>query len=277
MPAPVHSRTVFYVSDGTGITAEMLGHSLIAQFESIRFRQVRIPFVNSTAKARDCLRQFRLAREADGARPIVMATVISAKVLETLRTEDTLFFDLFEHFLGPLEAELGAASTHTVGRGHGITSTPDYMRRIDAVNFALAHDDGVSDEDLANADVILVGVSRSGKTPTSLYLAMQFGLKVANYPLIPEDFERMCLPKALDRFRHKLFGLTIGAERLHQIRSERRPGSRYACLENCRYEIEQALRLMRREGIRALDSTRKSIEEIAATIMQDARLERAGF
>jgi len=275
--AAAHSRTVFYVSDGTGITAEMLGHSLIAQFESIRFRQVRIPFVNSPAKARDCLRQFKAAHETDGARPIVMTTVISDKILEILRPADTLFFDLFEHFLGPLEAELGAASTHSVGRGHGITSTSDYMRRIDAVNFALAHDDGVSDEDLANADVILVGVSRSGKTPTSLYLAMQFGIKVANYPLIPEDFERMALPQALKRFRQKLFGLTIGIERLHQIRSERRRGSRYASIENCRYEIEEALRLMRREGIHALDSTRKSIEEIAATILQDAHLERSTF
>lgn len=271
------SRTVFYVSDGTGITAEMLGHSLVAQFGSIRFRQVRIPFVNSVAKARECLKQLHAAREADGVRPIVMTTILSARVLEVLRSADALFFDLFEHFIGPLEAELGTASTHTVGRGHGMTNTPDYMRRIDAVNFALAHDDGVSDEDLENADVILVGVSRSGKTPTSLYLAMQFGIKVANYPLIPEDFERMCLPRVLNRFRPKLFGLTIGAERLHQIRNERRRGSRYAALENCRYEIEQALRLMRREAIPVLDSTRKSIEEIAATIMQDARLERSVF
>jgi hypothetical protein len=151
------------------------------------------------------------------------------------------------------------------------------MYRIEAINFTLAHDDGVSDVDLEEADIILVGVSRSGKTPTSIYLAMQFGVKSANYPLIPEDFERNKLPGDLHRFRDKLFGLTISAERLHQIRSERRPDSRYASLANCRYEIEQAQKLMRREGIRWLDSTTKSIEEIAATIMQDTKVEGRVF
>jgi [pyruvate, water dikinase]-phosphate phosphotransferase / [pyruvate, water dikinase] kinase len=270
-------RTVYYVSDGTGITAEMLGHSLLVQFEAVRFRQIRMPFVDSVRKAREVLRNIHAARTAGTPRPILVTTVVNPEVVKVLHGADALLFDLFERFIGPLEAELGVKSTHMVGRSHGIVNNQSYMHRIEAVNFAMSHDDGVSDSDLENADVILVGVSRSGKTPTSLYLALQFGIKAANYPLIPEDFERMRLPEALYKYRKKLFGLSIAAERLHQIRHERRPDSRYSSLDNCRYEIDQAQKLMRREGIRWLDSTRKSIEEIAATIMQEARLNRQGF
>lgn len=265
-------RTVYYVSDGTGITAEMLGHSLLVQFEAVRFRQIRMPFVDTVRKAREVLRNIHAARTADTPRPILITTVVNPEVVKVLHGADALLFDLFERFIGPLEAELGVKSTHMVGRSHGIVNNQSYMHRIEAVNFAMSHDDGVSDSDLENADVILVGVSRSGKTPTSLYLALQFGIKAANYPLIPEDFERMRLPEALYKYRKKLFGLSIAAERLHQIRHERRPDSRYSSLDNCRYEIDQAQKLMRREGIRWLDSTRKSIEEIAATIMQVTHL-----
>ena len=125
--------------------------------------------------------------------------------------------------------------------------------------------------------MILVGVSRSGKTPTSLYLAMQHGLKVANYPLIPEDFERRQLPPALVPHRKKIFGLTIDPQRLSQIRNERRPGSKYADLANCRYEVSEAEAMMRRSGIRWLSSTTKSIEEIATTILQEVRPERLAY
>jgi regulator of PEP synthase PpsR (kinase-PPPase family) len=272
-----HSRTVFFISDGTGITAETLGHSLLTQFESIRFRQVRIPFVSSLGKAKDCLWQIRQAAEEDGIRPIVVTTLVDANVGKVLREADALFLDFFEAFIVPLEEELGAKSTHTIGRSHGQPSSQDYTNRIEAVNFTLAHDDGASDKGLDKAEVILIGVSRSGKTPTSLYLALQFGIRAANYPLIPEDFERNRLPDALCKHRAKLFGLTIAPERLHKIRHERRPDSRYASLENCRYEIGEAQKLMLREEIRWLDSTTKSIEEIAATIMQEVKLDRHVF
>jgi regulator of PEP synthase PpsR (kinase-PPPase family) len=268
------TRTVFFISDGTGITAETLGHSLLAQFPDVRFRQVRIPFVDSLDKGIDCANQIRETAERDGVRPVVINTLVNAETVSCIRKADAFFIDLLEKFIEPLERELGHSSTHTVGRFHGIADSLNYMSRIDAINFTMAHDDGVSDKELALADVILVGVSRSGKTPTSLYLAMQFGVKAANYPLIPEDFERNKLPGELHRYRPKLFGLTISPERLCQIRQERRPNSRYASLENCRYEIEAAQRLMRRENIRWLDSTTKSIEEIAATILQDVRLNK---
>ena len=270
-------RTVFFISDGTGITAETLGHSLLTQFEGIDFRQIRIPFVSSLDKAKNCLWQIHQAAEEDGIRPIVITTLVDANVCKVLREAEALFLDFFEAFIVPLEYELGIKSTHTIGRSHGQPSSKDYTNRIEAVNFTLAHDDGASDKGLDKAEVILVGVSRSGKTPTSLYLALQFGIRAANYQLIPEDFERNRLPDVLHKHSAKLFGLTIAAERLHRIRHERRPDSRYASLENCRYEIGEAQKLMQREGIRWLDSTTKSIEEIAATIMQDVKLDRHVF
>ncbi|NMF97377.1 kinase/pyrophosphorylase [Aromatoleum toluolicum] len=272
------TRTVFFISDGTGITAETLGHSLLAQFPDANLRQVRIPFVDDLDKALDAARQIREAREADGVRPIVFSTLVNPQPESGLLDADALFVDLFDQFIVPLEAELGQRSTHTVGRFHGIAESQDYKARIEAINFAMAHDDGISsDGELADADVILVGVSRSGKTPTSLYLAMQFGVKAANYPLIPEDFERNKLPGELHRHRAKLFGLTIAAERLSQIRQERRPNSRYAAIENCRFEIDAAQKLMRRENIPWLDSTTKSIEEISATILQAVRLNKPAY
>ncbi|MBL8445345.1 MAG: kinase/pyrophosphorylase [Zoogloeaceae bacterium] len=271
-------RCVFFISDGTGITSETLGHSLLAQFPGARLRQVRIPFVDNLDKAIEVSNQIREAARRDGVRPIVFSTLVSREIIAATRDADALFIDLFEQFIGPLETELGVRSTHTVGRFHGIADSSDYKARIEAINFAMTHDDGVSTNgELSDADVVLVGVSRSGKTPTSLYLAMQFGVKAANYPLIPEDFERNKLPGELHNFRKKLFGLTIAPERLVQIRQERRPDSRYASLENCRYEIEAAQKLMRRENIPWLDSTTKSIEEISAVILQAVRLKNPGY
>ncbi len=179
--------------------------------------------------------------------------------------------DLIQTFVSPLEQELGVKSTHTIGRSHNIADSEEYKNRIEAINFSLAHDDGQSNKNLSTADVILVGVSRSGKTPTSLYLAMQYGIKAANYPLIPDDFERGKLPSVLPEFKSKMFGLSIAPERLSEIRNERRPGSKYASIENCRYEINEAEAMMKREGIRWLSSTAKSIEEISTTILQEIK------
>ena len=271
---PNKHRTIFFVSDGTGITAEMLGHSLLSQFEDIKFNQETIPFVDSAEKAQVALERIAQAAGLGNGRPIVFTSLVNNTVRASLRGADALVLDFFETFIDPLEHELGQKSTHTIGRSHSATDKKEYQHRIEAVNFALAHDDGQSNRELAKADVILVGVSRSGKTPTSLYLALQFGVRAANYPLIPEDFERNSLPASLLPFRDKLFGLTIIAERLAEIRKERRPNSEYAELLNCRREVEQAETLMRREGIRWLNSTTKSIEEISTTILQEIGLQR---
>jgi [pyruvate, water dikinase]-phosphate phosphotransferase / [pyruvate, water dikinase] kinase len=267
-------RTVFFVSDGTGITAQMLGHSLLTQFEGVEFNQVTLPFVDSAEKAEECLA--RIAAEgANGAsQPVVFSTLVNQEVRSVLRKANVLFLDFFETFIDPLEAGLGVKSSHTIGRSHSAMDKKEYHQRIEAINFAMAHDDGASHRELSQADVILIGVSRSGKTPTSLYLALQFGVKAANYPLIPEDFQRAKLPEALRPQKQKLFGLTIAPERLHEIRKERRPDSRYAALDNCRYEVEEAETLMRREGIHSINSTTKSIEEIATTILRELRIHR---
>jgi len=228
-------------------------------------------------KAQACVSRIDEASAAGNGRPVVFTTLVNAEIRETIRKANAFVLDFFESFLDPLEAEFGAKSTHTVGRSHSTRDAKGYTHRIDAINFALAHDDGASSRDLGTADVILVGVSRSGKTPTSLYLSLQFGIRAANCPLIPEDFDRMSLPTALQSYRGKLFGLSIAPERLREIRNERRPNSKYADLENCRYEVQQAEKLMSREGIRWANSTTKSIEEIATTIMQEFKLERRGY
>lgn len=271
MPNPI-KRTVFFVSDGTGLTAEALGHSLLTQFENVEFRQIRIPFLDSNEKARDALHRINEQGEKDGIRPILFTTLVNRELADIIHQADAFSLSYFDSFLAPLEVELGVKSSHTVGRSHGTAESSEYKKRIEAINYTLAHDDGITDRDLEEADVILVAVSRCGKTPTSLYLAMQFGLKAANFPLIPEDFDRGRLPGTLEKHRSKLFGLTIQPERLHQIREERRAGSKYASLPNCRYEIAEAEKMMRREGIRWLDSSKKSIEEISATILQELNL-----
>ena len=267
-------RTVFFVSDGTGITAEMLGHSLLTQFEGVQFAQVTLPFIDSVIRAEECLDQIEREAVRDNSQPIVFATLVNSELRAVIKRANALVFDFFETFIDPLEAGLGVPSTHTIGRSHSALDKPSYHRRMEAINFSMAHDDGASHPDLGQADVILVGVSRSGKTPTCLYLALQFGVKAANCPLIPEDFARGKLPEALRGQKAKIFGLTIGAERLHEIRQQRRPDSQYAALANCREEVQSAEAMMRREGIRSLDSTAKSIEEIATTILREFRIER---
>ena len=267
-------RTVVYLSDGTAITAETFGKAIMAQFD-MPARQVRVPFVDTLEKADKVIAQINAVHEKDGVRPVVFMTLVNNEIVKRINEAcNAMVMDMFSMFINPLEAEFGVKSHHRVGRFSDVSKSDTYRARIDAINYSLMHDDGQTSRDLSQADVILIGVSRSGKTPTSLYLAMQHGLKVANYPLIPEDFERMQLPPALQPFKSKLFGLTIQPERLSEIRNERRPNSRYADLANCRAEVAAAEAMMRRTGVRWLSTTTKSIEEIATTILQELALEQ---
>jgi regulator of PEP synthase PpsR (kinase-PPPase family) len=268
-------RTVFFVSDGTGITAETFGNSILNQFPT-QPRHVRRPFIDSMAKAHQVVAEINDTAAREGKRPVVFITLVDDAV-RSIVTGDTcraLVLDMFRTFVEPLEEEFGVKSNHRVGRFSNASQSQEYHDRIEAINFSLAHDDGQSSRNLDDADVILLGVSRSGKTPTSLYLAMQHGIKAANCPLIPEDFERGRLPTPLLPFLRKCFGLTIDPARLAQIRHERRPGSVYASLDNCRYEVREAETMMRRAEIAWLSSTHKSIEEIATTILRDLRPDR---
>ncbi len=268
-------RTVFFLSDRTGITAEMLGNSLLTQFDDIRFKRVTIPFVDSPDKVDAAVRQVNETADREGRRPIVISSVVDEAMSEIIRRDArALTLDFFGVFIQPLEAELGTKSSHAAGKSHGIADSHEYFARMEAINFTQAHDDGVSTRDLSKAQVILVGVSRCGKTPTSLYLALQFGIRAANFPLTPDDFADRKLPASVQPWRSKLFGLTIQAERLRQIREERRPDSAYASLDNCRYEVREAEAMMVRERIPMLNTTTKSIEEIATTIIHQAKVER---
>lgn len=268
------NRTAFFVSDRTGITAEMLGHSLLTQFEHVSFTEITLPFVDSAEKARDTARQIDQTAATDGSRPLVFSTLVDKDLSGIIQGANGFYIDCFQVFISPMETELGVKSSHTVGRSHSVRNNNSYFNRIEAVNFALSHDDGQTTKELDEADVILVGVSRCGKTPTCLYMALQFGIRAANYPLIPEDFEAKKLPSALKDHRKKMFGLTIRADRLQRIRHERRPGSTYSSMENCEYEIREAEIMMRAEGISILDTSTKSIEELATTILQKANLHR---
>ena len=272
----MHTRTVFVISDGTGITAETFGTALMAQFD-ITPRIVRIPFVDTVDKAHQAVRQINHSGEVEGKNPIVFSTLVNPDVVAVITAHcNGLLMDMFGTFVQPLEDELGLKSQHRVGRFSDISQSKEYLNRMEAINYTLAHDDGQTHADLSGADVVLIGVSRSGKTPTSLYLAMQFGLKVANYPLIPEDFDRKQLPPVLEPIRKKLFGLTIDPQRLSDIRNERRPNSRYASLQNCRHEVAEAEAMMRRAGVQWLSSTHKSIEEISTTVLQQVLPQRLG-
>ena len=270
-------RTAFFISDGTGITAETFANAILAQFE-IKPHRIRMPFIDSVDKAHQAVHQINHCAKVDGSRPLVFTTVVNMEVLAVLKSDcKGMLIDMFGTFIAPIEAELGIKSNHRVGRFSDVTRSKEYHDRIEAINFTLAHDDGQTHVDLANSDLILIGVSRSGKTPTSLYLAMQFGLKVSNYPLIPEDFERRQLPPALVPYKKKLFGLTINPERLSEIRHERKANSRYASLVNCRYEVSEAEAMMRRAGVRWLSTTSKSIEEISTIILQEIKPERLDY
>ncbi len=265
-------RTVFFVSDGTAITAETFGHSLLTQFSGIEFRQVRLPFVDTPSKARDAVSLIERAADSRD-RPIVFSTIVDPEVGSIVAEAEANVFDMFRTFIGPLEEVLGVSRSAQVGQAHGMGDSSSYEDRMEATNYALTHDDGISKR-LESADVILVGVSRSGKTPTCLYLALHYGVKAANYPLTEEDLEQNRLPGFLREHKNKLFGLTINPDRLSQIRENRRPGSRYASLKQCRYEVEAAEAMLRTEGVRMLSSTDSSIEELASRILLDLGLER---
>jgi len=273
----MHTRTVFFISDGTGITAETFGNSILSQF-AIKPRHLRRPFIDTPDKAHQVVREINHTAEHDGRKPIVFITLVNTEILSIVKDHaQGLVLDMFNTFIEPLEAEFGITSNHRIGRFSDVSESQEYTDRIESINFALAHDDGQSAKNLAEADVILVGVSRSGKTPTSLYLAMQHGIKAANYPLIPEDFERGKLPSTLMPFKAKCFGLTIDPDRLARIRNERRPNSKYASIDNCRYEVREGEMMMKKEGIAWLSSTHKSIEEIATTILRDLRPDRLAY
>ena len=266
-------RAVFFVSDSTGITAEAIGRGVLAQFEEVEFSERTLPFVDDAAKAAAAADDIRAAAKEYGARAIVFCTFVSDALATIVRESGALTMDCLDAFTPHLESELKIQSAHRLGRLHS-SHGRDYQRRIDALNFTMNHDDGASVKNLARADIILIGVSRSGKTPTSLYLALHYGIFTANYPLVDEDLSSPQLPEPLRPFAAKLHALTINPRRLSAIRQQRRPDSKYADIENCEKEVRAAELIFSGNDIVCLDVTRRSVEELASKILQEANLIR---
>ena len=267
-------RAVFFLSDQTGVTAETLGHSLITQFPGQHFRQVTLPFIDSEDKAREAVDKINLAGQGSDVKPVVFSTLVQPNLRAIVRESDGLHLDIFDAFLSPLAAEFDEKPTYASGGAHGMSDIDAYMKRIEATNFALANDDGGISRDYDVADVILVGVSRSGKTPTCLYLALQYGVYAANYPLTEDELETCTLPDILLDQKKKLYGLTIEPQRLQQIRKERRPLGNYSTAQQVSFELRAAETIFRRFKIPYVDTTKFSIEEISSRILDSTGVER---
>lgn len=268
-------RYAFILSDGTGITAENLANSLLNQFEQISFEKITLPYIDTVIKAREVAEKINRCYEETSIKPLVFMTLLHPEIVQILKCSQARVFDLFNTFLGPLEHELEEKSSYHVGRTHGVANPQAYIHRIEAIEYAMAHDDGIRIQGFNKAEVILVGVSRCGKTPSCIYLALHFGVIAANYPLTDDDLLSPALPASLKPYRQKLFGLTIEPHRLHDIRTARRPQSQYASLQQCKKEIKLVESLFQQEKIPYLDSTYYSIEEITTKILSIMKIKRA--
>ena len=261
-------RTVYFVSESTGITAGTVGSSLLSQFPQLEFKRFHMPFINTTEKAEELVCEFAAVASAQGHKPLVFATMPDKAINAILAAAPCHYYEFFAGYLEKISRDIGVTPEHGSGLSHGLVNSEHYDTRMDTVNFALSHDDAMVTASLHQAEVILVGVSRSGKTPTSLYLALHFGIKVGNYPLTEDDFAGDDLPEVLVKNKDRLIGLTIEPQRLCEVREKRRPGSGYASLRTCQSEVKMALALFSKYRLNVLDTTTKSIEELASQIVR---------
>lgn len=272
-----NSRPVFFVSNSTGITVETLGRSLLYQFSSIQFESHSLRFVDTTEKADEAVTIINKFASETGLRPIILSTLIKPGLRDILATAQGLYLDIFDTFIAPIEEEIGCEAKLGMGRVHGIVDDEYYSERIEAVNYSMKTDDGVGAREYSQADVILTGASRTGKTPTSLYLAMHYGLKAANYPIVDEELDVHFLPVPLRDYKEKTFGLLVTPERLQNIRTKRRPDSQYSSLSQCQYEIRQTESLFQQENIPYFDVSSMSIEEISSNIINMIKISSRTF
>ena len=267
---------MFFISDSTGITVESLGQSLFTQFPDIKFEKEVFPFVSEKKEAERVISYIQEKATKNLSSPIVFTSLADESIKNLFVSNGIVVLDIFSTFIPAMESHLGSHATHAIGETHGVGSTTVYIKRIDALNFALSHDDGMKIDDIEQADIILTGVSRSGKTPTCLYLAMHYNLKVANYPLADSDFDNSFLPTILSQAHGRVFGLTIAPQQLCKIREERKPNSRYASYEQCVFEVEKAEAIFKNSKLPYIDTSSISIEEIATTIIQRMNLKPQG-
>ncbi|MEI5676097.1 MULTISPECIES: pyruvate, water dikinase regulatory protein [unclassified Nocardioides] len=268
---------VFFLSDSTGISAETMGNALLIQFPDTRFERTLIPFIHTVDDARRVVAQ--LDEAMDGPiTPLVFCTAATDEVRAELHQTRAPLIDFFEMHMAKVETIIGQQGVREAARLHGVGDIKRYNSRMAAVEFTIEHDDGQSLRALEKSDVILLAPSRCGKTPTSMYLALQHGLFVANYPLVDEDLEADDLPEPVQPYLERCFGLVTTVDRLSRVRNERRPNSRYASPEQCRWELRRAGELFKAHRLPVIDSSAKSVEEISALILQtlksDARSRR---
>lgn len=265
----------FFLSDGTGITAETLGNTLITQFPEQHFERHTVPFIVTEERARQVAARID-AVAASGRMPVVFSTVVDPDIRDVLAGSQGFFVDLFGTHLPQLETALHARANLQPGRAHGLGDAIRYQTRMAAVEYAMEHDDGQSIRALERADLILIAPSRCGKTPTTMYLALQHGIRVANFPLVDEDFERRALPTPVAPHLRKCFGLTSQPLRLSQVRQERRPSTVYSSLTQCSWELRNAEEMYALNGIPHVNSASMSVEEISATILERMELDEVG-
>ena len=268
-------RKVFYISDGTAITAEVFGHAVLSQFP-VEFDALTIPFVETEAKAQRIKAQIDDCFITTGERPLVFHSIVKPEIRDIIYSSEGIDYDFLNTFVAPLEKQLGMKASPVVHRTHG-KANEGYEARIDAINYTMDNDDGQTLKNIDQADLVLLGVSRCGKTPSSLYLSMQFGIKAANYPFVEDDMDNLKLPDALKRNKKKLFGLTIDPVRLHEIRQSRMENSRYSSLRQCRIEVKEVEMMYKRERIPFVDTTNHSVEEISTKILDVTGLKRHMF
>ncbi len=272
-----NTRVVFFVSNSTGITIETLGRSLLYQFTLTEFESHSLRFVDTVEKAKKAVQRINQVTDKSGLRPIILSTLVKPELREILATAEGLYLDVFDMFITSIEKEIGYEAKLSMGRVHGIGNDEFYNERMDAVNFTLKTDDGVGVKTYSQADIILIGASRTGKTPTSLYLALHYGLKAANYPIVDAELDSLSLPRLLNSYQNKLFGLIVTPEQLHRIRTKRRADSTYSSLSQCQYEIRQTEALFQQQNIPYFDVSSMSIEEVSSNIMDNLKLEAGKF
>ena len=254
------------ISDATGETLSAVAKAAIVQYSQVR----SIEHVHSLVRTKRQLD--RVLQEIESAPGIVLYTIVNTELAEILEEHCQALqvpcVPVLATIMQVFESYLGAPSTPTVGGQHVLDA--EYFRRIDALNFTMAHDDGRLPEDLNDADIVVIGISRTSKTPTSIYLA-QRGFKTTNVPLIPSIPLPPQLEQAKDVF---VVGLVASADRISQVRRNRvlaladRDLSEYVDRDMIEEEIAFTRRLCSRNGWPVIDVTRRSIEETAAAILK---------
>jgi len=258
-------QDVYYVSGSTAILAEDMGKALLAQFQGILFREEKIPFIHTPEDAHKALEH--ILQQSEGNPPLVFCTIMDQATRDVFNCPQVRFFDIFLNTLELLEQALGTPALREPGYSRHFTLSR-MNKRVDAIHFSLEHDDGTRPAEYDEAEIILVGVSRSGKTPASIYLATHMELKSANFPLTEDHLHQHELPKEIVRNRKRAVGLTCSPQYLHTIREKRYAGSTYASLATCTRELQQANRLYIRHNLKVINVEGRSIEEIAVQAIQ---------